>query len=507
MPCSRLPVVGGLATTLALTALCVLPGTISAQTHEFADWTSVDSGTATGALRGSSITLSGSAVINVPGSTVDGSSTVFSSSLFAPPLPTSDAIEFNGYQGNSYTLQFGAPVTDPILHLYSLASTLAFPDGTELTKLSGEDSFTVSGSSVSGALSGSSDASGSVRVSGTFSSIPFSATPVYQPSTEDGILLQVGVALPPAPALTARYTVAPNPTCVGVPTVFDAGSSSPGTGGAITNYRFDYYETDAFGLPALVPTVLASSASPTATIRFPWSHQSGAASWSRGTPSVWVRDPAAVTLTVTDAAGAAATTATTVEFAQATSVSPREGCPPDDGAPRPRTAPPRFEEDPTVSARDILVAAACLVDPAGCTGDVVAALPSLALEAQRQALISEAKRLDQEIDQGNTDARERLRALKDELPRLLDRIRETRDTERSAFPSRRRHPEVVAQAPYRLAPGDHAVVRARLSKRARRVLNRYGRLRVTVSMLALTPRGTRKVRARVVTLKAPRKIR
>ena len=253
-------------------------------------------------------------MINVPGSTVDGSSTVFSSSLFAPPLPTSDAIEFNGYQGNSYTLQFGAPVTDPILHLYSLASTLAFPDGTQLTKLSGEDSFTVSGSSVSGALSGSSDASGSVRVSGTFSSIPFSATPVYQPSTEDGILLQVGAALPPAPALTARYTVAPNPTCVGVPTVFDAGSSSPGTGGAITNYRFDYYETDAFGLPALVPTVLASSASPTATIRFPWSHQSGAASWSRGTPSVWVRDPAAVTLTVTDAAGAAATTATTVEL-------------------------------------------------------------------------------------------------------------------------------------------------------------------------------------------------
>ena len=87
----------------------------------------------------------------------------------------------------------------------------------------------------------------------------------------------------------------------------------------------------------------------------------------------------------------------------------------------------------------------------------MAALPSLALEAQRQALISEAKRLDQEIDQGNTDARERLRALKDELRRLLDRIRETRDTERSAFPSRRRHPEVVAQAPYRLAPGDHAV--------------------------------------------------
>ena len=68
--------------------------------------------------------------------------------------------------------------------------------------------------------------------------------------------------------------------------------------------------------------------------------------------------------------------------------------------------------------------------------------------------------------------------------------------------ARRRHAEVIAHAPYHIAPGGHAVVRARLSKRARRVLHRYGRLRVTVSMLALTPRGTRKVRARVVTLKA-----
>ena len=260
MPCPRLPVVGGLATTLAFAALWVLPGTALAQTHEFADWTSVESGTANGSLRGSSISLSGSAVINVPGSTVDGSSTVFSSSLFTLPLPTSDAIEFNGYQGNSYTLQFGAPVSDPILHIYSLASTIAFPDGTQLTKLSGEDSFTVSGSSVSGALSGSADASGSVRIAGTISSISFSATPVYQPSTEDGILLQVGVALPaaPAPTLAARYVVAPNPTCVGVATVFDASASSPGAGGPITGYRFDYYETNAFGLPDLEPTVIAS---------------------------------------------------------------------------------------------------------------------------------------------------------------------------------------------------------------------------------------------------------
>ena len=43
-------------------------------------------------------------------------------------------------------------------------------------------------------------------------------------------------------------------------------------------------------------------------------------------------------------------------------------------------------------------------------------------------------------------------------------------------------PEVIAHAPYHIAPGGRVVVRARLSTRARRVLHRYGRLRVKVSM-------------------------
>ena len=398
MPCSRLPVVGGLATTLALTALCVLPGTISAQTHEFADWTSVDSGTATRVASRQLISLSGSAVINVPGSTVDGSSTVFSSSLFTPPLAHQRRDRVQRLPGQLLHAPVRGARDRPDPAPLSLRLDARLPGRDQVApKLSGEDSFTVSGSSVSGALSGSSDASGSVRVSGTFSSIPFSATPVYQPSTEDGILLQVGVALPPAPALAARYTVAPNPDLrrrsrpCSTPAPHRPGRAAPSPITASTTTRRTRSGCRPWCRRCSRPRRRRRrrSASPGATSRAPRAGRgarrpSGCAD-PRRSPSRSPTQPER-----------AATTATTVEFAQATSVSPREGCPPDDGAPRPRTAPPRFEEDPTVSARDILVAAACLVDPAGCTGDVVAALPSLALEAQRQALISEAKRLDRD---------------------------------------------------------------------------------------------------------------
>jgi len=72
----------------------------------------------------------------------------------------SDAIELYGFQGYSYTLQFGAPTQDPVMHIESLASKLVFPAGTQLTKVSGQSTFAVSGNTVTGALSGSTDANG-----------------------------------------------------------------------------------------------------------------------------------------------------------------------------------------------------------------------------------------------------------------------------------------------------------------------------------------------------------
>lgn len=168
------------------------PGASGQSAHVFTDWTSVSGGVAEGTLSGRSVSLSGSDVSSPPASTLDGSSTVFNRPEFSPPLPASDAIQFIGSPGGSYTLRFGAPVTDPVLHLGSLASTLEFPAGTQITRLSGDSQFSVSGSTVSGAVEEpTDDANGSVRLSGTFTSIAFTAT--FQGS--DGIYLQAGVAV------------------------------------------------------------------------------------------------------------------------------------------------------------------------------------------------------------------------------------------------------------------------------------------------------------------------
>jgi hypothetical protein len=69
----------------------------------------------------------------------------------------------------SYTPTFGSPATDPVIEIVSLGSRLDFPSGTQIAKISGQSSFTVSGSSIIGAPSsaprpdGVSDSSGTVQ--------------------------------------------------------------------------------------------------------------------------------------------------------------------------------------------------------------------------------------------------------------------------------------------------------------------------------------------------------
>ena len=88
-----------------------------------------------------------------------------------------------------------------MLELGSLASRLDFPAGTHLTRLSGDSGFSVSGSSVLGMLSnvigpdGTNDSNGTIKLSGTFTSISFTATQLYT-GPEDGILVQLVVAAP-----------------------------------------------------------------------------------------------------------------------------------------------------------------------------------------------------------------------------------------------------------------------------------------------------------------------
>jgi hypothetical protein len=190
---------GTLAGALALAVLSLAPGVAAGQSAgDFADWTSVGGSpaTATGALNGSSVTLEGTAIIPA-GSTTDGSSAIFNRPELTPPLPASDIVNFNGASGNSYTLTFGGQVTDPVLHLASLGSTLHFPAGTQLAYVSGDAQFGVTGSDVVGQIEvPTDDATGTVRIIGTRSSIGFTTSST---AASDGVYLQVGVAPPAAP--------------------------------------------------------------------------------------------------------------------------------------------------------------------------------------------------------------------------------------------------------------------------------------------------------------------
>ncbi|MFI1739705.1 hypothetical protein [Streptomyces sioyaensis] len=170
----------------------------------FADWTSRDGDTVTGTLDGAVLTLSGllSEVI------LDGSTSDFSSPVFTPPLPNSDRIEIVSTPANNeFTVDFlGAIVQDPVFHLGSLGSTVTFPPGTTVTRLSGDDTetqrkFTVEANTVIGRPfqppgAEPTDSSGSIRLPGKFSSITFQVKPNFTGgSMNDGVHLQIGGTL------------------------------------------------------------------------------------------------------------------------------------------------------------------------------------------------------------------------------------------------------------------------------------------------------------------------
>jgi hypothetical protein len=171
----------------------------------FTDWTSATAvgvvpGVASGTLLGHSVTLSGDSLNGQS----DGSWT-YPAPAFTPPLAHSDEIQLFGTQlGHHYTLSFGAPVTNPVLDLDSLGSTVTFPADTQIERVSGAAAFTVAGNQVTG--TGTPDPGGTVRLVGTFTQVPM--TVVYA-GDSDGIPTQVGAPVP---------TVTPVPTPVATPT-------------------------------------------------------------------------------------------------------------------------------------------------------------------------------------------------------------------------------------------------------------------------------------------------
>jgi hypothetical protein len=182
-----------------LLAFAGLPAVAQAETpDDFVDWTAVSGNVATGSVHGTSVSLSGSEVTAPPASTVDGSSAAFAGAAYTPSLSMGDAIRFVAGPNTSYTLNFGQPVLDPVLHLRSLASTLEFPAETPVLKVSGDPELTADIGGVAG-QPGGDEGNGTVRVRGRYTSLTFTT----QSSAADEVLLQVGFV---APLTVADFT-------------------------------------------------------------------------------------------------------------------------------------------------------------------------------------------------------------------------------------------------------------------------------------------------------------
>ena len=172
----------------------------------FTDWTSIDNTTriVSGTLGSTSVTFAWTSAGDTSSTVLNGSSNYFASAAFTPALATSDAVLFLGNSTSPvYTITFGVPVLNPILHFASEGSTLDFGSATP-NFISGDGHLSVSGNQVLGADIGAgapnNDANGTINFLGTYSSLSFTA---YWVGGPDGIALQVGATAIPEPAADA----------------------------------------------------------------------------------------------------------------------------------------------------------------------------------------------------------------------------------------------------------------------------------------------------------------
>jgi len=183
-------------TAIAVSLALGLPAGARAQTPPagFADWTARTPSGVSGTLLGRSIAVA--APIG-DSSVLDGSSTVFASALFTPPLPTSDAPELLLRDVLTWTLSFGAPMLDPVFHVSDLSSSLHFPVGTRVVKLSGDPAMTVDRNTIFRIGSGIEPVSGTFQLIGTFTSMPVQT--INTSGLVDPIRFQIGATPAPDP--------------------------------------------------------------------------------------------------------------------------------------------------------------------------------------------------------------------------------------------------------------------------------------------------------------------
>jgi sugar lactone lactonase YvrE len=365
---------------------------------------------------------------------------------------------------------------------------------------------------------------------------------------------------PTAPAqlvrLTAHLVVSPVPTCVGSPTVLDASGSTAGRGGPIVSYTFTYGETVEDGV--IVKEPLASGASATPTVVFPWGRlPRSTASSSRLThsvlaalpdltsialsspptvpigvaTSVWLRDPATVTVVVTDASGHTATATAPVTFAQTSSSEARTGCP---GATPTHTVQ---AQTPTgVAAASSLgrftghiscVASIAALGSRGgsCVGTVTAATYSnafaqlmsaarakenadLAKLAQARADLKTADPANEQSAQAALElAGEAVTNARAQVTKFLKAMRDIYDHskfQKGVLAAKAQTITLLGESRYQIPAGKNGTVAVALSPAAHKILKRYGILYVRLITTSISPNGKTSTKFKTVELTKPR---
>ena len=258
----------------------------------------------------------------------------------------------------------------------------------------------------------------------------------------------------------ARLTVTPNPTCTDVLTKLDASASSAPAG--IVSYRFHYSQPiNQTGFGPSSEDVLAYEGSSNATYyAFTWNR----APYGRGPLDgladngyvEGLRDPADVTVTVTDARGATATATVRVTFVQGDSADDRTGCPRDFSPPYSFPFAPGKDRFPnlTIASAGVSTSLPCR-SRIVCMGTISLVLANPNGTIARQA-------------------------------------------------AHRRKPQLIAGAIFRIAPGQHKRIQARWTKTGQRLLRGRRSVQVRVVIGAVAPKGNIVRRSKTISLTLPR---
>jgi hypothetical protein len=157
---------------------------------EFVHWTAANSTGATGTLNGSTVTLEG------PMGTaffLQDDYLGFNTPSHSPQLVATGMVEIVGGTDHHFKLAFDSPMDDVVFQLGSLGSFMTFPVGTTITRVSGDEGFSLRGNEVVGTPAGAGDANGTIRLTGRFDTISFDLRPNFVGgSGTDGVFLQVG---------------------------------------------------------------------------------------------------------------------------------------------------------------------------------------------------------------------------------------------------------------------------------------------------------------------------